>query len=85
MVVFAVEIESLSVVGEGMDQGVEPQDVEVAEGGKENESGFRVAIEETVVTEEGGEPDVVGILLIPPVVVENMPVGGVQRVAVASV
>ena len=51
VVVLAIEIDALAVVRERMHQSVKTQDIEVAEGGEADETGFRIALEETVVAE----------------------------------
>ena len=85
VIVFTVEVDALSVVRERMRQGVETKDIGVAERGKENKATLRVAIDESVMVEEGGKPNLVGRLFVPPVIVENMSVRGLQRVAITAV
>ena len=68
-----------------MHHTVEPQDVEIAERGEKDEAGLWVAVEKSAAAEECGEPDLVGSLLVPPVIVEYVPVGRMQRGAVAAI
>ena len=61
------------------------EQVQVAKTREKDKAGLRITFKKASLLYETGEPYLVGRLFVPPVVIKDVPVGGSQRIAVASV